>query len=54
MHIETVPRVLYFGTPVVLVSTSNKGGVSQSGTDVIGVVGRSILHVGSGRDLQDD
>jgi flavin reductase (DIM6/NTAB) family NADH-FMN oxidoreductase RutF len=26
MHIETEPRVLYFGTPVVLVSTSNEDG----------------------------
>jgi flavin reductase (DIM6/NTAB) family NADH-FMN oxidoreductase RutF len=26
MHVETEPRVLYFGTPVVLVSTSNEDG----------------------------
>ena len=54
MHQVTQPAILYFGTPVVLISTVNEDGTVQSGTDVLGLVARAALRPGTGGGVEND
>ena len=53
MHRTVEPAILYFGTPVVLVSSENEDGTRQRGADVLGLVARLELHAGLRRALED-
>ena len=44
MHKTIEPTILYFGTPVALISTMNPDGTPNLGADVVGVVAGLELH----------
>ena len=53
MHKLVEPAILYFGTPVVLVSSTNEDGSPNLAADVLGLVACMELHAGPRRPLQD-
>ncbi len=48
MHRSIEPSILYFGTPVVLLSTLNPGWELEPGADLFGLVAGLELHAGDG------